>query len=358
MVVGAVVTETGPQAPLAAGYRKALVLWQEEVNAAGGLLGRRVELRLLDDGSQALRSRALYAQLIGEGAELLVGPYGSAATLLALGEAERARRVLVNGAGPSRTVHRRAPKYVFQVVAPYAGQADGMIELLQAAGCRRLFITAREDAVSGERADGARRFALARGLEAAAPLAYAGGTLDFASIVDQARVSGADAWLAFGEARDVAELLRVAHERKYAPRVFFTDAAASPRLRALAGQWAELALGIVEYDARLKSGSNGEFVKAYSARWSSPPDAAAAAGYAAASVLAAGVRQAGGFDAGKLRAALATLETDTVLGRYRVDPADGSQAGIRPAVVQISRGRAEIVWPPASRTQEARLACR
>src|SRR5262245_52278537 len=74
IVIAAVVTETGPQAPLAAGYRKALLLWQDEVNAAGGLLGRRVELRLRDDGSQAVRSRAYYAQFIAEGADLLIGP--------------------------------------------------------------------------------------------------------------------------------------------------------------------------------------------------------------------------------------------------------------------------------------------
>ena len=90
MTVGAVVTETGIQAPLAAGYRKGIVLWQEQLNAAGGLLGRRVELRLLDDGSQAARSRMLYDGLIRDKVDLLVGPYGSAATLVALGEAERA----------------------------------------------------------------------------------------------------------------------------------------------------------------------------------------------------------------------------------------------------------------------------
>lgn len=358
MVVGAVVTETGPQAPFAAGYRKALVLWQEQANAGGGLLGRRVELRLLDDGSSALRSRELYARLIAGGAELLVGPYGSAATLLALAEAERAQRVMVNGAGPARAVHRRAPKYVFQVPAPYAAHADGLVELLEAAGCKRLFITTGGDPASGEKAEGAYQLALARGMAAEAPRGYPGGGADYAPLVEQARASGADAWLAFGDVRAAAEILRTSHERKYAPRVFFAEAAAAPRLRSLAGQWAELALGLVEYDARLKSGSNGEFVKAYSARWSSAPDASAAAGYAAASVLAAGVRLAGTFEPGKLRTALGALDTDTVLGRYRVNPADGTQAGIRPAVVQVVKGHAEIVWPAESRTAEPRIACR
>ena len=57
VVVGAVVSQTGPHAEPADGYRKALLLWQEQVNAAGGLLGRKVDLRLLDDGSSCVAQR-------------------------------------------------------------------------------------------------------------------------------------------------------------------------------------------------------------------------------------------------------------------------------------------------------------
>ena len=108
VAVGAVISQTGMQAHLAADYQKALLLWQDEVNAAGGLLGRPVELRLLDDGSQAVRAGALYAELIRDKADLLIGPFGSAATLLALGQAERSRRVLINGAGPASAGAPRA----------------------------------------------------------------------------------------------------------------------------------------------------------------------------------------------------------------------------------------------------------
>ena len=63
LLVGAVVTESGNLADLAADLRKSLLLWQEEANAAGGLLGRRVELRLLDDRSNAAASAELYEKL-------------------------------------------------------------------------------------------------------------------------------------------------------------------------------------------------------------------------------------------------------------------------------------------------------
>src|SRR3954471_17212065 len=103
LVVGAVVSQTGAPADLAEGYRKALLLWQEETNAAGGLLGRQVELVILDDRSEASRAGPLYLQLIGEHkADALIGPYGTAATMIASAEVETARRVMVSGAGWSR----------------------------------------------------------------------------------------------------------------------------------------------------------------------------------------------------------------------------------------------------------------
>jgi branched-chain amino acid transport system substrate-binding protein len=100
IAVGAVVSETGAHAAPATEYRKGIILWEEEINAAGGLLGRRVELRFKDDGSEAVRAGEGYAELIRDGLQVLIGPYGSAATLTAAAEAERGRRVLLNAAGP------------------------------------------------------------------------------------------------------------------------------------------------------------------------------------------------------------------------------------------------------------------
>src|SRR5881628_2339796 len=86
LVVGAVISETGSHAAAAADYRKGLVLWADELNAAGGVLGRRVELRLKDDGSEAARAGVAYAELISSGAQVLIGPYGSAATMTGAAE--------------------------------------------------------------------------------------------------------------------------------------------------------------------------------------------------------------------------------------------------------------------------------
>jgi branched-chain amino acid transport system substrate-binding protein len=136
----------------------------------------------------------------------------------------------------------------------------------------------------------------------------------------------------------------------YAPRFFFARKAYDRKLIPLIGQDAEFALGAVAYDPRFATPGNDKFVKAYSAKWASPPGPAAAEGYAAATVLAEGLRRARSTDPDKLRAALASLVTGTVLGEYKVDPATGEQIAMAPALTQILKGRPELVWPPSLQT--------
>jgi branched-chain amino acid transport system substrate-binding protein len=346
IVVGAVVSQTGALAALAEDYRKALLLWQEELNAAGGLLGRRIDLRLRDDGSDAVRAGRAYRELIGEDkADLLIGPFGSAATLMAGAEAERARRVLINGAGGSQTVHRSGTRYMFQTAIPNVAYGDGVVELARSAGFSRVFILARDDLASREMGQAAREAALRQGLKAAQLLLYSTASDEFSVQIDQARAAGAEAWIAFGGLRDTAQMVRSLKAVDYAPRLFFARSAADPKLIPLIGQDAEFSLGAKAYDPRFPTPGNEQFARAFEARWSVPPGATAAHGYAAGTVLAEAVRRAGSLGQEELRAALAQLETNTVLGGYKVDPDSGAQLATKPVVVQILRGRPQVVWP-------------
>ena len=345
LVVGAVVSQSGALAELAGDYRKALLLWQDEVNAAGGLLGRRVELRILDDRSEAQHAAALYRQLIEETrADLLLGPYGSASSLTAASVAEQARRVLINGAGAGRAVHRRAPRYVFQSTVPYATYGEQAVRLASSQGLRTLFIVARDDPASREMADAAHAAASREAMTVNAPEFYGVSSADFAAQVQKARDAHAEAWIAFGEARDAAQMARAFKALGYAPQLFFARGAADPKFAVLAGRDAERSVGAAVYDARLAT-PDDRFVKAFRAKWSSEPGPSAGEGYAAATVLAAGVAQAKTLQQENLRAALAALRTDTILGGYRVDPANGAQLGAKPVLMQIVEGRPRAVAP-------------
>lgn len=334
VVVGVVVSQSGPHAEPAEAYRRGLLVWQDEVNAAGGLLGRKVDLRVLDDASSASRNASLYEQLIRQDrADLLIGPFGTAATLVAAATAERARRVLINGAGPGRAVHRRSPRYVFQTGIPYAAYGPALLQLLQAEGLSRIFVLARDDAASKEMAESLRA-AVATEIQT-----YGADVIDFKPFVEKALAARAEAWIAFGAARDAADMVRTFRRMGYAPRLFFARGAAEPKFVPMVGQDAEFSLAAIEYDARFATPGNDQFVKAFAAKWSAAPGPAAADGYVAGTVLAAAVRRAGSLDQERVREALAALEADTVLGRQKMNPSGGGQVAGRPVLAQIRDGR-------------------
>ena len=344
LVVGAVISQSGMHAAAAAEYHNGLMLWRDQVNDAGGLLGRTIELRVLDDGSEAVRAGAAYAELIANGAEVLIGPYGSAATLTGAAEAESARRVMLNAAGPSSQVYKRSPKYVFQTSAPYSAYAEGPLALAREAGIDSVYILARDDAASREMGEAAQALARALGMRSVELEIYSGGIVDFLPQLYKAMGTQAQGWLAFGEVRDAADMVKTLKRQGYVPKVFYARSSTDPRFITLVGQDAEHILGTREYDIRFPTAGNAAFVQAYREKWGAEPGAIGAAAYAAGTVLAEGVRRAGTTEAQKLRVALAQLQMETVLGRYRVD-ATGAQLGIKPAVTQIVKGRALPLWP-------------
>jgi branched-chain amino acid transport system substrate-binding protein len=262
--------------------------------------------------------------------------------------------VLINGAGASRTVQQRGPRYVFQTTIPYSVYGVGVLAVAASINLDALFILARDDLMSREMAEGAREAAAMRGLAASEVALYSGGEDDFAPLIRKAQAVKAQAWLAFGEVRDSADMLRNFRKLDYAPRLFFSRRAGDPRLITLVGQDAEFALGAMEYDPKLRTPGNEKFAAAFTAKWSAPPGYSAAQGYAAGTVLAEAVRRAGTLDQAKLRSMLAQLEMGTVLGGYKVDPDTGAQMAARAAVVQIQKGKPQVVWPEALQT--AKLA--
>ena len=349
LVIGAVISQSGAQADLGTEYARGIEIWRDAVNADGGLLGRRVELRVLDDGSHARRNAELYARLIREEkVDLLIGPYGSAATLIAAGEAERARRVMVNGAGPAAVVHGRGPRYLFQSAIPYSAYGTGVLEIAAEAGFRRLIILARDEPAALEAAEAARA-AAANTFTVGAIEVFRPGYADFTTQVARARAAQAEAWVAFGDVREAAEMVKTFRKLDYAPPLFFVSGASHPRLLALLGQDAEGSLGAVDFDPQIGAAARA-FAKAFAAKWSVQPGLPAAQGYVAGTVLAGGVRSAGTLNQEKLREALAELELKTLFGEYRVAPDSGVQTGAKPMVVQILKGRRQVVWPPAAET--------
>jgi len=357
MVAGAVLPLSGNLADLGAELRKALLLWQEQVNEAGGLLGRRVELRLVDDQSESVAAGRLYERLIADKVDLLIGPLGSAASASAASVAERQRRVLINATGSSRSTQRPGYRYVFQIAAPTASYGASAFDLARSMDLKRVMLLARDDPVAREMGSRARELALKTGLAPGELEVYSPDNDDFSAQVKKAVAAKVEAWIAFGLPQDAAEMVKTFKKLNFAPRLFVAQGAFDPDFVKRVGQDAEYAIGILPYDRRSQRPANRRFTEAYARKWSAEPSQVAAEGYGAGMVLEEGVRRAGTLEPEKLREALSALELDIPLGRYKVD-ADGVQQGAAPVLTQIQRGRRQIIWPEAAATAKPVLPYR
>ena len=107
--IGIALSQSGNLADAAKLYFSGVELWRDQVNARGGLLGRKVELVVYDDRSDAATAAKLYEKLITDDkVDLLFGPWGSASAATAAGVANKHKRVFLNSGGASEQIQERA----------------------------------------------------------------------------------------------------------------------------------------------------------------------------------------------------------------------------------------------------------
>jgi ABC-type branched-subunit amino acid transport system substrate-binding protein len=95
--IGSTLALTGPLSATALVHKLVGDIYIEDLNARGGLLGRKVEWLVKDDQSKPEVARTLYEQLVtSDKVDLLMGPYATGAILSAMGVAQRYNKMLIH----------------------------------------------------------------------------------------------------------------------------------------------------------------------------------------------------------------------------------------------------------------------
>jgi branched-chain amino acid transport system substrate-binding protein len=98
--IGAFLSVTGPAAFLGDPEQKTLELYVEKLNAAGGVLGRKLQLVAYDDGGDAEKARTFAKRLIEQDrVDLIVGGTTTGTTMAAVPLVEGAQMPFVSLAG-------------------------------------------------------------------------------------------------------------------------------------------------------------------------------------------------------------------------------------------------------------------
>jgi branched-chain amino acid transport system substrate-binding protein len=353
IVIGAPISQTGGLADSAEHVRKAFQLWQEQINAKGGLLGRQVEFKSYDDKSDPATAARLTERLItNDKVDLLLAPYGSAGTSTASAVAEKHKMVMLNVAGASDKIHQRGFKYIVQVVAPSSTYVSGIFPLAEAHGLKSAVYIARDYPAARDSYEEVKRQAEKQGIKILMTEYFPANTTDFSSYIARARDLAPDMWISIGYPNEAIEMLRQFKATNYLPKFFIHNGTSQEDFLKAVGKDGEYAFGMSLYEPPLKTMGNEEFVRDFKAKWGYEPGYYAACGWAAVKVLQEAVEKAGGTDQEKLRAVLGQLETETAFGPYKVDET-GAQIAKKGLIVQVQNGKREIVWPFENATAKA-----
>ncbi len=131
VVMGGTISLTGRYVERARRLYNGRKLYVDELNARGGLLGHKVELRIYDDKSDRRTAAELYVKLITEDkVDLVLGPYGSSLNDAVANVMEHYKRPFVGG-GTKPTIWQRGRKYIFS--KPNVSARDRFKAALQAA---------------------------------------------------------------------------------------------------------------------------------------------------------------------------------------------------------------------------------
>lgn len=334
--------------------QKALELWVDEINRKGGLLGREVKLILYDNKSDPQLTRRLYTKLIeADKVDLLFSPYSTPLTLVASEVSEVHKMVMLAIGAAAEKPWQRGARYLFQLYAPANRQFIGLLDIMARKNLRTLSLLFDEtSAFNHDIVNGIAEWARLYKIDIVSRKGYREGEKELPALLKEIRGKDPSGLILSAYSPDAHEMLRLLGEMGYKPAVLAMPIApVHPEFQKKVGEIADriLAPSQWEPDERIPFPGTRRFIDAFTEHAGFMPSFHAASAYAACQLLEEAVTQTQSLNHEKLRDYIATLNSVTVLGRYKVDPT-GLQVGHNSFIIQWQNGKKEIVWPRKMQT--------
>lgn len=341
--------------------REGYELWADVVNEKGGLLGRPVEMILVDDGSDPDTAVANYERLITEEeCELLVGEFSSALTFPTSAVAERFGMLYITPAGGVPDIYERgfegifmaAPSGPVRQVRPYFDWLDSLPDDQRP---ETLAVINDDDFFANFIAQGAEQFAAEMGFEVVNQQTFPVETTDYTPIVESMRADGADAVvMGTANAQSAIGVMRGMEQLEYHPvSVFQSTGPDQPEYREALGSISDGVVTSVGFTFDADWPGLDEFVQAFQEKYDGrTPFEDNATAYSVGQVLEYAVNTAQSFDNEELADVLHTpgLSVMTVQGPIEWAPT-GAPIGDS-NLLQWQDGELQLIWPTGVATAE------
>jgi branched-chain amino acid transport system substrate-binding protein len=344
--IGASLSLTGTYAKLGKNQHEGYQLCQKDLNAKGGLLGRKVEFVVYDDQSMPPTAVRLYEKLITEDkVDGVMGPYSSPVTEAAANVTEKYKKVMVSPLAATTSIFRKNRKYIFMVISPAEVYLEGLVDMGAKRGLKTIAVINEDTLFSKAAAAGAVELAKKNGLQVVFTEAYPKGNTDFSAMLTKIKATNPDVLAAATYFDDAVALTRQMKELNVNPKMYgVTVGGDLPEFYDTLKGSAEYIYGATQWEPVLNYPGNKEWFESYKAEFKHEPSYHSAAGYAGCIVYAEGVKRAGSIDADKVREQILKLETRTMFGDFKVD-GDGYQLAHKMVTFQWQKEKKVVIWP-------------
>ncbi len=330
--VGAILSLTGNYAGLGEPEKNALQLQVKQINDAGGINGRPIELIIEDDGTDEAKAVSAAAKLIEQdGVVAILGATGTGQSMAVRGDIDRAGIPEISMAGGT-AVTQKFDKLVYQTPWSNTLVVPFVLNSMKSQGHTKVALLSSAD---GYGKDG-KAIILAEapksGVEVVSDQTFNPGDTDFSAQLTKMKASGADAMLLWTAGKDAANILKTSKDLGITQPWFGGSGQARKEFVTGAGEAAEgFQFGTGKSLVPATWGTDSEeykvvndFSTRYKEAYGAEPDIFAGHAFDAINILAAALKQTGGdTDPAKLNAAIeATKALIGYGGSFTFTPTD------------------------------------
>jgi branched-chain amino acid transport system substrate-binding protein len=356
IIVGISEPLTGDKSDIGTNSDNGYKVWENVVNANGGINGRKVKIIQYDNNSLADTAVSQYQKLVTvDNADVLLGPVSSALVIPTEAVAAQYNKIFVEGTGGSPQVFARNFNNVFFVQpATVEHQADPLVNWITSLPADQRPTVAgyptNDDPFAQAVIDTVQKGFEALGIKTGYRQTYPPTQTDFTSIGTQMKAAKVDILVQGSVAdQDAAGAVKGYSQVGFQPKVaYFASGpdSASTWLQLL-DKKAEGTMTSLDWLQESTVPGNKEFVANYLKLFPNKDNvvpAEAAEAYAAGEVLAAAIKATGGVDNAKLISWLHANKVQSVEGNFGWDAAGRPQGGTFD-MIQWQNGKLVIAWP-------------
>lgn len=295
---------SGPGATSGTNFDNGIKLAVKEINAAGGILGRKINYVSMDTQTNPSVAKALAQKAVDQGAYVVMGPVFTGSILVSMAETRRAEIPNFTG-GEGASITQQGNPYIFRTsftqTTAMPKVANYIRDTLKAKAVDVVYVN--NDFGKGG-LDMIRKELEARGIQVPNAISTESGQVDFSAAVLKAKQSGSDATFVYSNEEESARALREFRKQGYTKPLIGETTLTSQKVVELAGEAANGAIAHVGLTADAPEPLIKKFSDAFQAEYKTKSDHNGLKGYSGMYIVKAVTEKVGKFDSKAFAAAM------------------------------------------------------